>query len=78
VQPFLAGVVGLRGAGAGGELDRDDAEPGKAEYFEHFRTHNPARRIGTGQDIAQAMVFAMTNRFLTGVTLRVDGGEPLT
>ncbi|MEV6608742.1 SDR family oxidoreductase [Kutzneria sp. NPDC051319] len=53
-------------------------EPGKAEYFEHFRTHNPARRIGTVEDIAQAVVFAMTNRFLTGVTLRVDGGEPLT
>ena len=53
-------------------------EQGKAAYFEHFRTHNPARRIGTVEDIAQAAVFAMTNRFLTGVTLRVDGGEPLT
>lgn len=53
-------------------------EQGKEEYFEHFRTHNPARRIGTTEDIADAVVFAMTNRFLTGVTLRVDGGEPLT
>ncbi|MFI9381927.1 SDR family oxidoreductase [Kutzneria sp. NPDC052558] len=53
-------------------------EQGKAEYFEHFRTHNPARRIGEVEDIAQAAIFAMTNRFLTGVTLRVDGGEPLT
>ncbi|WP_326565211.1 SDR family oxidoreductase [Amycolatopsis rhabdoformis] len=53
-------------------------EDGKAAYFEHFRTHNPARRIGTVDDIAQAVVFAMTNPFLTGVTLRVDGGEPLT
>jgi NAD(P)-dependent dehydrogenase (short-subunit alcohol dehydrogenase family) len=53
-------------------------EQGKQDYFEHFRTHNPARRIGTPQDIADAVLFAMTNPFLTGVTLRVDGGEPLT
>ena len=53
-------------------------DEGKREYFEHFRTHNPARRIGTVEDIADAVLFAMTNPFLTGVTLRVDGGEPLT
>ena len=53
-------------------------EEGKQAYFEHFRTHNPARRIGSTQDIADAVLFAMTNPFLTGVTLRVDGGEPLT
>jgi NAD(P)-dependent dehydrogenase (short-subunit alcohol dehydrogenase family) len=51
---------------------------GKREYFEHFRTHNPARRIGTVDDIADTVLFAMTNPFLTGMTLRVDGGEPLT
>lgn len=53
-------------------------EEGKQAYFEHFRTHNPARRIGTPEDIADAVLFAMKNPFLTGVTLRVDGGEPLT
>lgn len=53
-------------------------EEGKQQYFEHFRTHNPARRIGTAEDIADAVLFVMTNPFLTGVTLRVDGGEPLT
>ena len=53
-------------------------DEGKADYFEHFRTHNPARRIGTVDDIAEAVLFAMTNEFLTGTTLRVDGGEPLT
>lgn len=53
-------------------------EQGKQEHFEHFRTHNPARRIGTVADIAQAVLFAMTNPFLTGETLHVDGGEPLT
>ncbi|MEV4347179.1 SDR family oxidoreductase [Actinoplanes sp. NPDC049596] len=53
-------------------------EAGKATYFTFLRTHNPARRIGTVEDIADAVLFAMTNSFLTGVTLRIDGGEPLT
>nr|WP_062338399.1 SDR family oxidoreductase [Herbidospora sakaeratensis] len=53
-------------------------EEGKNAYFTGLRTRNPARRIGTPEDIADAVVFAMTNPFLTGVTLRVDGGEPLT
>jgi NAD(P)-dependent dehydrogenase (short-subunit alcohol dehydrogenase family) len=39
--------------------------------------NNPARRIGTPDDIAGAVLFAMTNSFLTGMTLKVDGGEPL-
>jgi NAD(P)-dependent dehydrogenase (short-subunit alcohol dehydrogenase family) len=49
----------------------------KAEYFADMRARNPARRIGTPQDIAGAVMFAMTSTFLTGVTLHVDGGEPL-
>lgn len=53
-------------------------EDKKRTYFEHISTHNPARRIGTPDDIADAVLFAMTNTFLTGVTLKVDGGEPLT
>jgi NAD(P)-dependent dehydrogenase (short-subunit alcohol dehydrogenase family) len=38
----------------------------------------PARRIGTPEDIAQGVLFALTNTFLTGQTLHIDGGEPLT
>jgi NAD(P)-dependent dehydrogenase (short-subunit alcohol dehydrogenase family) len=51
---------------------------GKRDYFEHISSSNPARRIGTPDDIAGAVLFAMTNSFLTGVTLKMDGGEPLT
>ena len=29
-------------------------------------------------DIAQGVMFALTNTFLTGQTLHIDGGEPLT
>jgi NAD(P)-dependent dehydrogenase (short-subunit alcohol dehydrogenase family) len=50
---------------------------GKRDYFEHISAANPARRIGTPDDIASAVLFAMTNTFMTGVTLKVDGGEPL-
>jgi NAD(P)-dependent dehydrogenase (short-subunit alcohol dehydrogenase family) len=53
-------------------------EEGKRDYFEHIGSSNPARRIGTPEDVADAVLFAMTNTFLTGVTLKIDGGEPLT
>jgi NAD(P)-dependent dehydrogenase (short-subunit alcohol dehydrogenase family) len=53
-------------------------EQGKADYFADISARNPARRIGTTQDITQAVLFALTNTFLTGQTLHVDGGEPLT
>lgn len=49
----------------------------KAELFATRVATNPARRIGRPEDIADAVVFALTNTFLTGVTLNVDGGEPL-
>jgi NAD(P)-dependent dehydrogenase (short-subunit alcohol dehydrogenase family) len=51
---------------------------GKAGYFADMSARNPARRIGTVDDIAQAVLFALTSTFLTGQTLHVDGGEPLT
>ncbi|OBA64762.1 short-chain dehydrogenase [Mycobacterium sp. 1100029.7] len=53
-------------------------EDGKQDYFERIAAANPARRIGTPQDVADAVLFAMTNTFMTGMTLRIDGGEPLT
>jgi NAD(P)-dependent dehydrogenase (short-subunit alcohol dehydrogenase family) len=53
-------------------------EQGKADYFADISARNPARRIGTADDIAQGVLFAMTSTFLTGVTLHIDGGEPLT
>jgi NAD(P)-dependent dehydrogenase (short-subunit alcohol dehydrogenase family) len=53
-------------------------EDGKREYFADISAVNPARRIGTVEDIAGAVLFAMTNTFLTGMTIKVDGGEPLS
>ncbi len=53
-------------------------EEGKKAYFEHISAANPVGRIGTAEDVAQAVLFAMTNAFMTGVMLKIDGGEPLT
>jgi NAD(P)-dependent dehydrogenase (short-subunit alcohol dehydrogenase family) len=53
-------------------------EQGKANYFADISARNPARRIGTADDIANAVLFALTSTFLTGQTLHIDGGEPLT
>ncbi|HEY1624302.1 MAG TPA: SDR family oxidoreductase [Streptosporangiaceae bacterium] len=53
-------------------------EQGKTDYFAGIGARNPARRIGTTDDIAQGVMFALTNTFLTGQTLHIDGGEPLT
>lgn len=50
---------------------------GKAEYFSDISARNPVGRIGAVDDIAQGVLFAMTNAFLTGQTLHIDGGEQL-
>jgi NAD(P)-dependent dehydrogenase (short-subunit alcohol dehydrogenase family) len=52
-------------------------EDGKRTYFEHIADSNPAGRIGTPDDVASGVLFAMTNTFMTGMTLKIDGGEPL-
>lgn len=59
-----------------GAWDSLGDEPKRA-FFEDVSATNPAGRIGTIDDIAQAALFAMTNTFMTGVTLKIDGGEPL-
>ena len=41
-------------------------EQGKADYFADISARNPARRIGTADDIANGVLFAMTSTFLTG------------
>jgi len=37
----------------------------------------PVKRIGTPNDIADAVLFLMKNGFVTGITLTVDGGHTL-
>lgn len=49
----------------------------KAALFKARSETNPARRIGTVDDIAAAALAVLTNGFLTGTSIPVDGGEHL-
>lgn len=48
--------------------------PGKDDLFAAVAAKNPARRVGAPADISAAALLALTNPFLTGTTLHVDGG----
>ncbi|MEV7043986.1 SDR family oxidoreductase [Amycolatopsis sp. NPDC051061] len=52
-------------------------EEKKAALFASRVATSPARRVGRPEEIAEAVVFALGSTFLTGVSLGVDGGEPL-
>jgi NAD(P)-dependent dehydrogenase (short-subunit alcohol dehydrogenase family) len=63
---------GIIDTGAWDGLGKD----GKTKLFEHATETNPARRIGRSEDIAGAVIFCMSNTFLTGVTHRRDCCSP--
>jgi NAD(P)-dependent dehydrogenase (short-subunit alcohol dehydrogenase family) len=52
-------------------------EDGKERLYKEAAETNPARRIGRSEDVASAVMLCLTNSFLTGETLKVDGGETL-
>jgi NAD(P)-dependent dehydrogenase (short-subunit alcohol dehydrogenase family) len=54
-----------------------DGRPDRDEFFAGTAARNPARRIGRPVDVADAVLFALTNSFLTATTLHIDGGEPV-
>jgi len=47
---------------------------GRDDFFSNVAASNPARRIGQPADISSAALLALTNPFITGTTLHVDGG----
>jgi NAD(P)-dependent dehydrogenase (short-subunit alcohol dehydrogenase family) len=49
----------------------------KEHFFGEVAAVNPARRVGSPADISAAALLALTNPFLTGTTLHVDGGGRL-
>lgn len=53
-------------------------EEAKGKVFADFAAKAPAGRVGSPEDQAAAVLFAMTNPFLTGALLPVDGGGQLT
>jgi NAD(P)-dependent dehydrogenase (short-subunit alcohol dehydrogenase family) len=48
-----------------------------AALLEAMAKRLPVRRVGRGEDIAEAALFLMKNGFTTGITLTVDGGHTL-
>ena len=50
----------------------EDFEPNIAE---HLRQTTPLKRIGTPEDVAQAVVYLLQAEFVTGEVIFVDGGR---
>jgi pteridine reductase len=42
---------------------------------EHLRSTTPLRRLGSPEDVAQAVVFLLEAQYVTGEVIRVDGGR---
>ena len=57
----------------------ENYSPANQEFFFESTQHIPAGRLGTPREVAAAVVFLLSPaaNFITGATLRVDGGEPL-
>ncbi len=53
--------------------------PGNEEIIKHATSVNPAKRLTTTQDVAQAIAALSMpgTHFLTGNVIKVDGGEDL-
>ncbi|WP_415973595.1 SDR family oxidoreductase [Rhodococcus sp. 077-4] len=47
---------------------------GKESFFAETARANPAGRVGTPADVAAAVLYALSDTFVTGTTLHVDGG----
>ena len=53
------------------------AEADRAAMFDRLASTLPAGRVGTADEIAAAIWLLLTNDFVTGITLPVDGGHRL-
>ncbi|KQU28380.1 MULTISPECIES: SDR family oxidoreductase [unclassified Rhodococcus (in: high G+C Gram-positive bacteria)] len=56
----------------------DGMGDGKQKMFDATAASNPARRVGRPEDVSAAVLLALTNTFVTGTTLHVDGGGRLS
>ena len=71
--PVRVNVISPGIVDSGPFWDRLGAE-GREKMFSDFAQKSPARRVGRPEDLAAAALFAITNPFLTGTVLAVDGG----
>ncbi|XXF79674.1 SDR family oxidoreductase [Myxococcaceae bacterium GXIMD 01537] len=54
------------------------SEAERTRMFDGLRHSLPARRIGTPRDLAEAALAVMSNPFITGTVVHVDGGGRLS
>jgi NAD(P)-dependent dehydrogenase (short-subunit alcohol dehydrogenase family) len=52
------------------------ADEEQKKVFDHVAAGLPAGRVGTAEDIANAVLYLVTTSFVTGTVLAVDGGLP--
>jgi pteridine reductase len=70
----LAPNIRVNAIAPGPVLRDDDRSP---EQWEKIGQKVPVKHTGTPEDVARAVVFLASQPFITGETLRVDGGEYL-
>jgi len=51
---------------------------GKDEIFRGVAARTPVGRLMAADEVAEAVIFLMSNRAVTGEILHVDGGQRLT
>lgn len=58
------------------EENRKNGEEKRTKFYNELGARVPLKRMGTPEDIAQAVVYLASEKasYLTGVTIRVDGG----
>ena len=71
----LAPGIAVNAVAPGLILPPDDAPEG---YGERLLPTVPMRRMGTPEDVAEAVVYLASSRFVTGQVIYVDGGWHLT
>lgn len=49
----------------------------KSQILDATAANLPTQRVGSPEDVAKAILFFMTSRFVTGEVLHVDGGGRL-
>ncbi|MFI6208163.1 SDR family oxidoreductase [Streptomyces sp. NPDC051041] len=55
----------------------DGLGDGEQEFLRSVARNNPARRVGTPDDLVKAVLFAIDTPYVTGTVLHVDGGGRL-
>jgi len=76
-QDFFPDPISYAGMTRGTAAYLSMPEAAREGMYSSIASCLPVQRVGTGENIAEATLMLMTNGFITGVTLDVDGGGVL-